>query len=247
MNSYKEHAAVWDWDGFDNSDEYKYWCSYAEKFGNKVLIPMCALGQAGSYLAQRGFTVTGIDITNEMIHEGIKRYGHIKNLFLKVADICNMQLSEREFDFTFLSSQDLHLLADMNMVKNAFISIANHLRKGACLVLELILPSSESYNIPTQTYHPRVANYTDKKIWKEGQSRYDAITKRHYIDQIIFIDDGNNISSFKHSIILQYFELSDIIKTLCEANFKINGIFINRNREPWNEHENEIIIEALKM
>ncbi len=31
---------------------------------------MCALGQTGAYMAQKGFSVTAFDITKEMIDEG---------------------------------------------------------------------------------------------------------------------------------------------------------------------------------
>ena len=63
IDDYRKHAVVWDWDGFDNSLEYEYWCEYARHYGKKVLIPMCALGQVGAYMAQKGFSVTAFDIT----------------------------------------------------------------------------------------------------------------------------------------------------------------------------------------
>ena len=40
IDDYRKHAVVWDWDGFDNSLEYEYWCKYARQYGKKVLIPM---------------------------------------------------------------------------------------------------------------------------------------------------------------------------------------------------------------
>ena len=88
IDDYRKHAVVWDWDGFDNSLEYEYWCKYARQYGKKVLIPMCALGQVGAYMAQKGFSVTAFDITKEMIDEGEKRFRSVENLSLKIADIC---------------------------------------------------------------------------------------------------------------------------------------------------------------
>ena len=72
----------------------------------KVLIPMCALGQTGAYMAQKGFFVTAFDITKEMIDEGKKRFGSVENLSLKIADICNLHLGESDFDF-FLSQHKI--------------------------------------------------------------------------------------------------------------------------------------------
>lgn len=246
IEDYAKHAFVWDWDGYDNTPEYDYWCNYAAQFGKKILIPMCALGQIGAYMAQKGFYITAFDITKEMICEGQKRFGTVKNLSLAIANICDFKFDERNFDFTFLATQDLHLLPDIETVKKAFVSVAGHLRKGACFALELILPFAKSYEYPTRTFHPRVPNYTDKKVWKDGKSRYDAVTKRHYIDQVVYIQDDNGTESFDYSIILQYFEREEIIRVLNDAGFAIVGEYCNRNKEPWTFQSNEWIVEAIK-
>lgn len=128
-------------------------------------------------MAQKGFSVTAFDITKEMIDEGEKRFRSVENLSLKIADICNLHLGESDFDFCFMATQDLHLLSDLKMVRKAFQSLSLHLREGGGLSLELVLPSSESFELPKQTFYPRVPNYTDKKVWKESKNRYDAFTK----------------------------------------------------------------------
>lgn len=246
IEDYAKHAVVWDWDGYDNSSEYDYWCNYAAQFGKKVLIPMCALGQAGAYMARKGFQVTAFDITKEMICEGRKRFGDINSLSLAIADICDFHFVEKDFDFAFLATQDLHLLSSMEAVQKAFVSITAHLREGACFALELVLPFPESYEYPTRTFHPRVPNYTDKKVWKDGRSRYDAITKKHYIDQVVYIEDCKGRESFDYSIILQYFEREEIIGALYDAGLTIAGEYCNRNKEPWTSQSREWFVEAIR-
>lgn len=246
IDDYAKHSAVWDWDGYDNTPEYEYWCNYAEQFGNKVLIPMCALGQIGSYMAKKGFYVTAFDITKEMIYEGQKRYGSVENLLLMIADVCDFKINEKNFDFTFLATQDLHLLPDIITVKKAFASIASHLRKGACFVLELTLPAHESYEYPTKTFHPRVPNYKDKYVWKDGKGSYDAITKKHHIEQVVYIKDNNGTESFNYSIVLQYYERDEILKALKDSGFTVTGEYSNRTKEPWTPQNGEWIIEAIK-
>jgi len=212
----------------------------------KVLIPMCALGQTGAYMAQKGFFVTAFDITKEMIDEGKKRFGSVENLSLKIADICNLHLGESDFDFCFIATQDLHLLSDFKMVKVAFRSLASHLREGGGLSLELVLPSSESFELPKQTFYPQVPNYTDKKVWKESKNRYDAFTKRLHIDQIVYIQDEKGITSFPYSVTLQYYEQDEIRSALKDAGFMITGEFQNRNKELWTTESSEWIIESIK-
>ncbi len=181
-----------------------------------------------------------------MIDEGEKRFRSVENLSLKIADICNLHLGESDFDFCFIATQDLHLLSDLKMVRKAFRSLALHLREGGCLFLELILPSSESFELPKQTFYPRVPNYTDKKVWKESKNRYDAFTKRYYIDQIVYIQDEKGITSFPYSVTLQYYEQGEIRSALKDAGFIITGEFQNRNKELWTTESSEWIIEAIK-
>lgn len=197
-------------------------------------------------MAQKGFFVTAFDITKEMIDEGKKRFGSVENLSLKIADICNLHLGESDFDFCFIATQDLHLLSDFKMVKVAFRSLASHLREGGGLSLELVLPSSESFELPKQTFYPQVPNYTDKKVWKESKNRYDAFTKRLHIDQIVYIQDEKGITSFPYSVTLQYYEQDEIRSALKDAGFMITGEFQNRNKELWTTESSEWIIESIK-
>ncbi len=246
VNGYDSHAAVWDWDGYDRTPEYDYWCSYARRYGDKVLIPMCALAEAGAYLARQGFRVTAFDISAEMVYEGRKRFDSVQNLSLHVADIRDFRLDERDFDFAFLATQDLHLLSDIEAVKQAFASLAVHLRRGGCLALELVLPPSESYEYPKRVYHPRVPNYSDKSVWKEGEGRYDAATKRHHIIQTVYVRDRQGTSSFPYNIVLQYYERESILDALSEAGFAVAGEYGSRAREPLTPQHGEWAIEAVR-
>jgi hypothetical protein len=33
IGNYKEHAEVWEWDGYVESEELQYWCNWAKKYG----------------------------------------------------------------------------------------------------------------------------------------------------------------------------------------------------------------------
>ena len=157
MNDYQKQAAIWYWDGYDNSPEYDYWCAYAAQFGKNVLIPMCAHGQIGAYMAGKGFNVVAFDITPEMIAEGKKRYGTVNGLELVTANLLELDLCDKNIDFTFIAGNgDFHLLQTTHDIERAFISLYKHMRKSGCLVLELTLPSNESWSSPkkhsTQEY-----------------------------------------------------------------------------------------------
>jgi len=232
LNDYQKQAAVWDWDGYNNMPEYEYWCKYAGQFGKNVLIPMCSHGQTGAYMAEKGFRVVAFDITPEMVEEGQKRYGATTGLELVVADIFALDYFKKDFDFAFIAGNgDLHLFQSAEEVKQAFLSLCNHMRTGACLSLELSLPAKESWSHPKQIFHPRVPNYTDKRVWKENESNYNADEKRQYINQTVYIEDSSGIASFTQSICLQYYERETIIELLNRCGFTVQNEYCNRQKE----------------
>jgi hypothetical protein len=244
IGNYKDHAAVWDWDWFDESKEHKFWCDWALKYGKNVLIPMCALGETGAYMAEHGFTVTAFDITAEMVNEGNKRFGKINNLKILYGDIRDFRFEIDPVDFVFIK-WDLNDLLRINDVKNAFVSINKHMRSGACFVIELELPSKEPYSWPRETYYPRVKNHIDKKIWKTGEGYYDVKTKKKYISQTIFIEDNKGTRSFEHNFYLQLYEREVIINLLTECNFLIKNEYCDHNFKEYSDG-GYLIIEAVK-
>ena len=152
-------------------------------------------------------------------------------LTLAVADILTLELNNKDFDFVIMAGNgDLHLLQSIHHVKTAFQSIRKHMRTGGCLVLELTLPSDESWSYPKKVFHPRVPNYTDKKVWKENESRYDAGDKRHYINQTVYIEDESGLESFEQSVCLQYYERDSILKLLNECGFIVKSEYSNRQK-----------------
>jgi len=247
INDYTKQAIVWDWDAYDDTPEYEYWCNYATQFGKNVLIPMCAHGQTGAHMAKKGFHVTAFDITPEMIAEGKKRYGDISSLNLVVGDICDLRLPKKDFDFTFISGNgDLHLLPSVKEVETAFLQMSKHIRPGGCFALELTLPSAESWSSPKRIFHPRVPNYTDKKVWKENESSYNADTKQHFINQTVYIQDANSIESFTQQVCLRYYKREEILELLRKCGFTITGEYCNRNKEPWKPGDTSWILETIK-
>ena len=115
------------------------------------------------------------------------------------------------------------------------------------MVLELTLPSATSSSFPKKIFHPRIPNYTDKKVWKENDGKYNADEKRQYINQTVYIEDANGVTSFTQHVCLQYFDREIILELLKKCGFTINGEYCNRQKDPWKPGEVFLIIEALKL
>ena len=160
IGNYALHAAIWDWGGHDRTEEHEYWCHYAAQYGKNVLIPFCAIGETGAYMACRGFTTTSFDITPEMIAEGKKRVDHVPGLQLFEGDVTDFYFDIPPADFCFAT--DFVHIHTIEKVKKALLCINRHLRVGGVLVIETGLPAKESNYTPYKTFYPKEQVYPDK-------------------------------------------------------------------------------------
>jgi len=218
--NYAQHARFWDWSGHDRTEEHEYWLNYAAKYGRHVLIPMCAWGETGAYMAERGFSVTAFDITPEMIAEGKKRYGGVPGLALHEGDVTDFHFDIPPVDFCF--SMDFEVLHSMEEVRKAIRCIHAHLRAGGCLAVKPFWPPKESGNWPLETYLPFRQVYPGIKVWKTGHGRDDAKTRRRYISQTFYAEYGDgHVESFENSFCAQCYTREEWRAALGECGFEV--------------------------
>jgi len=244
-SNYAKHAQFWDWGGYDRTDEHEYWLKFASKYGTEVLIPMCALGETGAYMAERGFSVTAFDITPDMIAEGKKRFGHLQGLQMYEGDVTSFHFDISPVDFCF--SMDFGHVLTIADVKKALGCIHKHLRDGGCMVIETTLPPDETSSYEPRTFMPFKPVYPDVKVWKTGEGRFDAETGRHYISQVVYIEDKlGRVESFEHSFYLQCYSREEWLTAFTECGFEVIGEYGSREVESWQSGDGFRIFEAIK-
>jgi SAM-dependent methyltransferase len=222
IGNYAQHARFWDWGGNDRTDEHERWLKIAQVHGRNVLIPMCATGETGAYMAKRGMNVTAFDITPEMISEGKKRFGDLLGLRLYEADIRGFRFDIPSVDFCYCT--DFGHIHSIEEVKQALACINTHLRDGGCLVVEtdLRLPDAKSSCTPTETFSPQKQVYPGIKVWKTGETRNDGETDRTYISQIFYAEsESGSIESFNHAFYMQRYYREEWLAAFKECGFDI--------------------------
>jgi ubiquinone/menaquinone biosynthesis C-methylase UbiE len=243
--NYSKHAAYWDWDLYDRSEEMAFWAAMAKKYGKEVLSPMCAIGQAAFYMAVRGHCVTALDYTEEMILEGQKRYGSIKGLEFVWGDIRTFQF-DKYFDFCFIDGMDLHLLSSLEDIKLALCNINRHLRSGGGFGVEIGYPMEQSHSFPMRRFDPRVPRTDGTVIWKEGDSVYNAATKRQDIHQIIYVQKDCKTDSIDHFVSLQYYEWDVLFQTFHDCGFRVVKQYCDRSFQVSDNPRENGYIELVK-
>ena len=246
IGNYARHAQYWDWGSLDHDrtpdDEKNY--NFIKQYGNSILIPMCAWGHLGAYMAERGMNVTAFDITPEMIAEGKKRFGEIKNLNLFVGDATDFRFDIEPVDVcAFAEMGWIHSIDD---VKKALVCINNHLRDGGYLILEEFIGAYDSHT-GLETFRVKNNPYSDKMVYKTGATRNEAETRRCYISQTVYVEynDGRK-EQFDHNFYLQGYTRDEWLAALRECGFEVKAEYKNHDKEPWSEGDGHWIVEAVK-
>lgn len=244
IGNYARHARYWDWSGHDRSAEHEHWLTYAMRYGKNVLIPMCAWGETGAYMAERGLAVTAFDMTPEMIKEGKKRYGAVSGLRLYEGDVRDFRFDIPPVDFCY--SMDFGHILTIEDIQKALVCINCHLRDGGGLVIETTLPPAESHSYPRETYMPLRQMYPGTKVWKTGEGRFDAEEGRQYISQTFYAEDENgHVESFEHSFYLQSYAREEWLAAFTECGFELAGEYNSRELESWQSGGDEFRIYEL--
>ncbi|UCC16575.1 MAG: class I SAM-dependent methyltransferase [Dehalococcoidales bacterium] len=246
--NYARHAVIWDLEQRDRSDVIDFYSGLAKKHGRKVLCLMCAVGTIACGIAEKGFSVTAVDIEPEMIATAKKKNSGKTNPEFLEGDVTNLLLPDNNYDCAFIggSADFHHLLSEEEMFK-ALSSINKHLIDEGCLIIELEYPTGESWHSPRRKFDLAIPPETGIKAWKYGETSYDAGTMRMHIKQEVFVEKCGVLESFIHEFDFQLIS-RDTMKNLMErAGFKVIKEYGDYDSIEWHHNSEKWIVEAVKV
>lgn len=246
IGDYARHAEVWDWYAVDRTKEAEFWAKLAKQYGTKVMAGMCATGTVAAQLALNGLQVTGVDITREMIETASQRYADRQHLRFIEADLCALQLPDKDYDFAFVGTTSFHHLQTAEQREAALRSLRRHTRAGGGLALELWLPASKSWSSPERVFEPiNPPADSQLKVWKKGKTEYDADSRLVTITQEVFIERNGEVESFAHAFSLQLFDRDTLEAELNEVGYSIVAEYGSYDLSPWVPDSRKWIVEAV--
>jgi SAM-dependent methyltransferase len=210
---------------------------------------MCAVGTTACGIAEKGFSVTAVDIEPEMIAAAKKNnYGKENPEFL-VTDVTNLHLPNNDYDFAFIggSADFHHLLSEEEMLKS-LSGIHNHLTHKGCLALELEYPAGESWHSHRQRFDLTIPPESGMKAWKYGETSYDARTMLMHIKQEVFIEEnGRAEESFIHEFDFQLISRETMKNLMKKAGFQVIKEYGSYDYSEWHPGSDKWIVECVKL
>lgn len=150
-------------------DELEFYLSYAEKKHN-ILEALCGSGRFLIPFLERGFNISGLDLSNEMLGK-LKEKAPAAHVVQ--ADITEYHPAEK-FDYIFISSGSVSLFTDIELCKEILIQIKGWLAPRGKFVFAV------------DTVANRCPDDDDYKVTAEGKTKdgFDLVLKsKNYYDE----------------------------------------------------------------
>jgi SAM-dependent methyltransferase len=183
------------YDALMGSVPYSMWADYVEEIfehlratPRRILDLATGTGAIALLLAQRGYHVTGVDISEAMIERARAKAAAmgLEVEFLR-RDAAALDLPAGSFDAAVSLYDSLNYLLDMTRLQCAFDGVARALAPGGLFIFDLnTIYSFEQELFTQQNLSPgRSVRY----VWR---SRYDRETRIARVDMEFWTDDGNH-------------------------------------------------------
>ena len=219
MNSYKAFAQFYDY--LTENVDYKVRSDYISNFfseynngGNKVLDLACGTGTMSLLLAEKGYLVTGIDLSDDMLTVAENKCdGKVK--FLK-GNMTDFSLPDK-FDYCLCSLDSINHLDGIKEVKKCFDCVYNSLNNNGVFVFDVNTVYKHKNVLGDNTFV-----FDEEDFFLSWDNEYVGNnTVRILLDFFVF--NGRNYDRFSEEFYEKAYETKELLSIL--SCFKIIGIY----------------------
>jgi SAM-dependent methyltransferase len=124
----------------DYEAEANYVCALIDKFGagaRSILDLGCGTGSYGFLFAQRGYDVTGVDLSAKMVALANQKKGQegLQNISFEEGNILSLRLN-REFDVVVSLFHVMNYLTKTSEMKTGFANAWHHVKPGGLFIFD---------------------------------------------------------------------------------------------------------------
>ena len=200
-------------------EELSFYLSFAEK-GMKILEPLCGSGRFLIPFLERGFDISGIDLSAEMLAKLNEKAPNAK-VFQK--DILEYDSTEK-YDYIFISSGSVSLFTDMDLCKKILHKMKDLFKKDGRFIFAVDTIADKCPNNSDYKTSISVKTKEGYELILKGKNYYDEKTHTQYSPSIYELYDGAKLlQQEKMDFQTHLYELGEIEPYLREIGFtKLN-------------------------
>lgn len=242
MSSYETFALFYD--SLTENVDYKVRNNYISNFfsrygngGKSVLDLACGTGTASKLLCDRGYDVTGIDLSADMLTVAENKCPDIE--FIK-ADMTDFSLPE-EFDYCICTLDAINHLTSLDDVADCIGCVYNALSDGGLFVFDVNTPYKHRQVLADRTF---VFDEEDYFLSWDNSYIGDDIVEI-FLDFFIF--NGKNYDRYSENFKEKAYTVEELKKVLGDANFEVMRIYDDLTENPPNDESERLYFICKKV
>jgi len=222
---FTEVAAAYD--ELMSSVPYRRWVDYVEKIlrrlrasPRKVLDIACGTGNVTFALADRGYDVTGVDLSEPMINIArTKAARQGRAISFHVGDMRSLSLPE-EYDLAICLYDSINYLLTLEDVAQAFASAHRALKPGGLCIFDVNTIYALRANLFTQRSHD-----PDARVRYDWRSSYDDDTRICRVTMDFWVREGTTSRHFTEVHYERGYLLRELVDALTGAGFRTLAVY----------------------
>lgn len=219
-------------------DELEFYLSYAGQ-GMSILEPMCGSGRFLLPFLERGFDISGIDLSAEMLTKLREKAPRAK---VVQGDILEYDPGKK-YDYIFISSGSISLLTDMGSCKSVLRKMKGLLKKGGHFVFAV---DTVATRCPEDTdYKVSVSAKTKEgfDLCLKGKNHYDERTHTQYSPSVYELYSGERLLRREWMDFQTHlYELGEMEPCLQEAGFTEIKVYSSFEKEIAQNDQTEMFL-----
>lgn len=210
------------------ADELNFYLSYAET-GAKILEPLCGSGRFLIPFLERGFDISGIDLSKEML-EKLKQKA--PNARVTQTDIANYAACEK-FDYIFIPSGSISLFTDMRICKNILQKMRELLAPEGWFIFAVDTVFNKCNEDNEYRIGASVKTREGYDLILKWKNHYDEKTQTQFLPSIYELyDDAKLLQSETMDFQTHLYRYGEMENYLKECGFKNVSTYRNYLKEP---------------
>jgi SAM-dependent methyltransferase len=256
MPRYVDYAEYYDHDhvGGPMTEDIPFYLRYAEETGGPILELACGTGRVTIPIAEEGFTVHGLDLSENMLEVArnkITGKGLWDRVTLTRGDMADFDLPVKGFGMAFVAVRSFMHLFTQESQLGCLRCVRRHLRPGGLLLMDLYSPRlsklaqppEEEFSFRREFTTPNGNRVVHKRRFL-GTDLLDQINS----EEILFEEyspDGGLVRTRKVPLDTRYTFRYELELLLEKAGLEVQSIFRDYDETPY-DGTGEIIAVARK-
>lgn len=243
MSSYQTFAEFFD--RLTENVDYKVRSAYISNFfsqygkGDKTVLDLaCGTGTISQYLAEKGYHVIGIDLSDEMLIQANNK--KISNTFFVKGDITDFKLPER-VNYCVCSLDSINHLDSIKAVEACFNCVYECLNTDGVFVFDVNTLYKHKNILADNTF---VFDEEDFFLSWDNEYMGDGAV-RILLDFFVF--NGNSYDRYSEEFCEKAYSLDSIISLLEKTGFSVIGMYNDLTDNPPEEDSERIYFAAKKI